>query len=154
MTLMTDQEGIPFARLVIHVVFEENRVRGFIRLFAQRHIGFVGGIITFFGIAPFAGRHEVEPGILTATGPGHDVVDRQVFPDAAVLAFMIITLEYILPGKINALVRGVNISVQTDHRRHGVTVRYRMQLVTIRSTDHFALIEEHEDKGTLHGANH
>jgi hypothetical protein len=42
------------------------------------------------------------------------MVDSQFFFGAAILALIIVAFEYILPGKINALVRGVNISVETD----------------------------------------
>jgi hypothetical protein len=39
------------------------------------------------------------------------VIDGKILPGATILALMVVSFEYILPGKINALVRGVDISV-------------------------------------------
>ena len=70
------------------------------------------------------------------------------------LAFEIIALEYILPGKINALVRGVNISVQADDGWHWITLRHRMQFEPVRGSYHFTFIQKNQNEGALNRANH
>ena len=105
------EEGVPFASLIAEMIFEENGVRRFIRFFTQGHVGFFGRIFTFFSIAFFASRYQIVPGVGAAACTGCYVIDGQIFLGAAILAFVIVEFEYILPGKINALVRGVNISI-------------------------------------------
>jgi hypothetical protein len=82
------------------------------------------------------------------------MVNGQVFSCTAILTLVVITLKDILPGKINALVRGVNISIETDDGWHGKCLRDGVQLVSIRRSDHFAFIEEDEYERALHGTDH
>ena len=82
------------------------------------------------------------------------MIDRQILLGAAILTFVVIAFEYVLPGKINALVRGVNISIEADDRRHWIAGGHRMQLMPVSGPHHFTFLKEHEDEGTLDGANH
>jgi len=82
------------------------------------------------------------------------MVQREIFFGSAILTFKIVALEYILPRKINALVGGVNISVQADDRWHGVALSHGMKSVAICRPDQFAFIKENKNKGALDGANH
>ncbi len=50
-------------------------------------------------------------GVSTFSGAGVGVVDGKLPFGAAVLALVIVALEYVLPGKINALIRGVYVAV-------------------------------------------
>lgn len=99
----------------MHVVLKKNSVRGFIRSPAQCHVGDFEGMITFLGIAFFARRNQVRPRVCSTLGARYHMIDREIALGTAILALEIITLEYILPGKINALVGSVYISVQTYH---------------------------------------
>src|SRR5690242_11419613 len=114
--MVSDKKRIPLACLAIHVIFEKNRIRRFVRFLPEDHVSFFRCIIAFLRIALLAGSDQVCPGINTTASTGHDMIDRQVFPGATVLTLMVVALEYILPGKINALVRGVNISIQAYYR--------------------------------------
>ena len=78
------------------------------------------------------------------------MVDGELTTCAAVLAFEVVAFKYILPCKINALVRGVNISIQPDNRRHGKILRDSMQSVAVRRPYHFTFIEKYENKGAFH----
>ncbi len=115
MTVMACEKRVPLACLTVHVVFQENGVRGFMRFSAQRHVRLFRSIVSFFGVAFFTGRSKIQPGIATTASAGYDMVDCKFLFCAAILALVIVALEYILPGKINALVRGVNISVETNN---------------------------------------
>lgn len=154
MTMMACEKRVPLPCLTIHVVFQENGVRGFVRFSAQRHVRLFRSIVSFFGVTFFTSRSEVQPRIATTAGTGYNMIDRQLFFGAAVLALVIIALEYILPGKINALVRGVNISVETNYGWHWITFAHRMKLVPVGSSHHFTFVEEHQNKGTLYRAYH
>lgn len=115
MTMMACEKRIPLSCLTVHVVFQENRIRGLMRFSAQRHVGLFRSIISFFGVAFLTGSSEVQPRIATTASAGHYMIDRQLLFGAAVLAFVVVAFKYILPGKINALVRGVNISVEANN---------------------------------------
>ena len=82
------------------------------------------------------------------------MIDGKIFLGAAVLAFVVIALENILAGKINALVGGVHIWVQSDHRWHAKRLRDGMQLVSICWPDKLALLKVNQNKSTLYRANH
>ena len=75
------------------------------------HARFLRRVITFLGVAPFASRDQVRPRVAATAGAGRNMINGEIFVSAAVLAFPTIALEYILPGKINALVRGVHITI-------------------------------------------
>lgn len=110
------------------------------RLAAQRHVGFFGAIVAFFGVALFARRYQVHPGIATSAGAGCYVVYGKLLLGATILALIVIALEYILPGKINALVRGVNISIQSYYRGHREALTHRVQLIAVRGSHQFAFV--------------
>jgi hypothetical protein len=154
MCMMTNKEWIPLTCLTTHMVFEEDGVRRLVRFLAQDHVCFFRHIIAFLCITFFTRGNEIRPRIHSAACAWHDVIDRQFFARATILTFMIVAFEYILPGKINALVRGVDISVQADHRWHRVAVSDGMQLMAIGGANHFALVEENEYEGALDGADH
>jgi hypothetical protein len=147
---MTLEEEIPFFRLPIHEIFKEDRVRWFAWFFAQGHKRFFGRKVAFLGVALFACRHKICPGVLATLRARRDMVDGQIAFGPAILAFMIVALEYILPGKINALVRGVNISIEADHRRHGERLRDGMQLMPIRRSHHFAFVKKNQYECSFH----
>lgn len=148
--MISDEKRIPFTCLAIHMIFKENRIRRLVRFLAKDHVRFFGSIITFLGVAFLARGNEVGPRINTAARAWRHVIDRQIFPCAAILTFVIVALEYILPGKINALVRGVNISIQAYHGWHRVALGDRMQFVAIGGANHFTLVQEHQYKGALY----
>src|SRR5688572_24268221 len=126
MTMMSIKKDIPVANLITHVVFEKDRIGRFVGFSAQGHVCVFGGVLSFFGVTFFTRGDQVYPCIRTASRPRYNVIDRQIFPGAAILTFMVIALEYILPGKINALVRGVNISIEADDGWHWKALRHRM----------------------------
>ena len=146
---MTVKKDIPVTDLIIHVILEKDSVRRLVWFSTQRHVGIFGGEFSFFGVTFFTRGNQIYPRIRTPSRTRYNVIDRKIFPGAAILTFMVIALEYILPGKINALVRGVNISIEADDGWHWKTLRDRMQLMTIRGPHHFTFIKEHEDEGTL-----
>lgn len=111
---MSIQKNVPFTRLPVHVITEKNSVRWLIRFSSKDHVGLLGCVVTFLGVAFLAGSDQVGPRISTSACPGDHVVDGQVLLRTAVLTFIVVALEYVLPRKINALIRGVNISVQAD----------------------------------------
>lgn len=154
MAVMAAQKRIPLPGLSVQMIFQKDRIRGLVGFLAQRHVGFFGGILSFFRIAFFTGGNQVHPCIDTAAGTRGNVIDGEVLAGTAILAFMIVALEYILPGKINALVGGVNISVQADDGRHRVALRHRMQFVTVGRSYHFTFVQKNQNEGTLDGANH
>ena len=82
------------------------------------------------------------------------MIDSELSQRAAVLALKIVAIKYILPGKINALVRGVNISIEANDRWHWKTFCDRMQPVPVGRSDQLTLVQENENKGPLHGTNH
>lgn len=152
--MMTGEKGIPFPGLTVEVIFEKDGVRRFIRLVPERHHGLFGRALTFLGITLFACGNKVEPIVAAAPGSRHHVVDGKVALGAAILALKVVALEYILPGKINALVGGVNISIEADYRRHRIGLGDRMQLVPIGRFDHLAFSQKHKDKGAFNRADH
>lgn len=111
--MMAGQKSIPLTCLAIHVIFQKNRVRRFLWLSAQRHVRFFGRVVAFLGVALLAGRYQVYPCIATTAGARGNMIDGKLLLGAAILALVVVALKYILPGKINALVRGVNISVES-----------------------------------------
>jgi hypothetical protein len=154
MAVMAIQKSIPLPGLPAHVVFQKDRIRRFVWFFAQGHIGFFGRVFSFFSIASFASCHQVDPGITTTTGTWCNVVDRKVFAGATILAFVVIAFKYILPCKINALVRGVNVSIQADDRGHRKALRHRMQFEPIGGSYHFTFVQKNQNEGTLDRAHH
>jgi hypothetical protein len=82
------------------------------------------------------------------------MIDRKVPSCAAVLALEIVALEYILPGKINALVGGVHIAVEADYRRHRKALGDRTQPVPIGRLYQFTFFQVYQYKCTLDGTNH
>jgi|SRR5690606_24123437 len=111
--LVAVEESIPLVGLTIQLIFKKDRVRGFVRLPSQRHLGFLRRVVSFLCIALLASGNEVRPRIESATSLREHVIDGEVASRAAVLAFEVIALEYVLPGKRNALVGGVNVSVES-----------------------------------------
>ena len=85
---------------------------------------------------------------------GHDMVKSQIAGGAAILALKVVALENVLPGKINALVRGVNIAVQADDRGHWETAGDRPQLVPVGGPDHLAFVEVDQNERALNRADH
>jgi hypothetical protein len=154
MAMMAIQKDIPIADLVTHMIFEKDRIGWFVWFSAQRHIGIFGRVFPFFGVTFFAGGNQVDPRIRTTSRTRHDVIDRQIFLGAAILTFMVIALEYILPGKINALVRGVNISIEADDRWHWVGMTHGMQLMPVGGPHHFTFIQKHQDESALNRTDH
>jgi hypothetical protein len=154
MGMMPTEKRIPFSGLIAHVIFQEDSIGRFQRLSAEGHLGIVWRIVTLLGVAPFTGGNQIRPGILTAFCPWNYVIDGEFFTCAAILTLVIIAFEYILPGKINALVRGVNISVEADHRRHWVAVRDGVQLMPVCGSYHFALVQKNEYERALDRAHH
>jgi hypothetical protein len=82
------------------------------------------------------------------------MVDRKILTGTAILTLVIITFENILPGKINALVRGVNISIQANYRRHRIALGDRVEFVPVGRPDHFTLVQKHQDKGAFNRTDH
>jgi hypothetical protein len=154
MTVMAVEKSIPLAGLPAHVVFQKDRIRRFVWFFAQGHISFFRRALSFFRIAPFARGNQVDPGVATTAGTRCDVIDREVLPGAAILALVVIAFKYILPGKINALVRGVHISVQADDRGHRKTLRHRMQFEPIGGSYHFTFVQKNQNERALDRAHH
>lgn len=132
------------------MIFQENRIRWLQGLLAQVHACFFRCVVAFFCIAFFTGGYQVCPGIHPAAGTRRDVVDGKVFPGTAILTFIPIALEYILPGKINALVGGVDISVQADDRRHGKALGDRPEFMPVGRTYQFAFLKIYKNEGALH----
>lgn len=92
--------------------------------------------------------------MLPSFGTGYNMIQRKIFTGAAILTLKIIALKDILPGKINALVGGVHISVETNDRRHGITLGNGSQLVPIRGAHHLTLVQVNKNKSPLYRANH
>lgn len=132
------------------MIFQKNRIRRFERFFPEVHSCFFGHVVTFPGVALLARSYQVSPRIDAASCARDDMVDRKILPRSAVLALIAVALEDILPGKINALVRGVNISVQADDRRHGEALRDRPQFVAVGRPNELALFKINENEGPLH----
>ena len=59
MTMMACEKRVPLPCLTIHVVFQEDGIRGLMRFSAQRHVSLFRSIVSFFGVAFFTGRSEV-----------------------------------------------------------------------------------------------
>ena len=144
------KETIPFSALPIHVVFQKDRIRRFIGLTLERHICLLWSMLSLFSIALFTGCHKIGPAILTRARTRQDVIDGQVFFRSTVLAFVIVAFEYVLPGKINALVRGVHISVKADDRRHREGLRDRMDLVSIGGSHNLTFFQVNKNKRSFH----
>lgn len=82
------------------------------------------------------------------------MINSEFAPGTAILALKIVALEYILAGKINALIRGVDISIKADHRWHWVALCDRVKPVTVCRPHQFTFVQKDKNKGALYGANH
>lgn|SRR5690606_2558853 len=152
--LMAIQKCIPLVGLAVQLILEKDRVRGFERFPSQRHSGFLGREVPLLRIAFLASSDEVGPCIASTASPGEHVIDSEVASRAAVLAFKVIAFEYILPGKRNALVGGVNVSVESYDGRHREALRDGMQPMPVRRFDHFTFFKVYQHKCTLYGTHH
>lgn len=97
--------------MIVYIIFQENMIGWLVRLSFQRHISFFWRIVAFLGITFFASCYQISPGMSATSRTGHNVIQREVALGATVLAFEIVALEYILPGKINPLKGGCNVSI-------------------------------------------
>lgn len=136
---MGAEEAVPLARLSVQMIFQKYGVRWFVWFFTKLHARFLRCIVTLFSVAFFACSYQVHPAVGAAFCSRHYVVDRQVASRPAILAFKVVAFKYILPGKINALVGGVYISIQPYNRRHRETLGYGMQAVAVSGPDQFTL---------------
>lgn len=151
---MSVEIGVPLTSLSIEMIAQKNGIGRLMRLLPKEHIGFLRHEVSFPRVALFARGNEVRPRVLSSPCPGYDMVDGQLFPRAAILAFVVIALENILPCKINALVRGVNISVEANDRRHRKAIRDGPQFMAIGRPDEFTFFEVDENERAFHGAHH
>src|SRR5690606_1471185 len=152
--LMAVQKYIPFAPLAIEVVFKENGVGGFVRLPFQGHLRLLRCVVAFLCVALLTGCNKIHPGVHTSPSSWKNVINRKVAAGAAILTFEVVALEYILPCKRNALVRGVHISVQSYHGGHRKTLRNRAELIPVRGFDQLAFLQVYQHKRTLYRTNH
>src|SRR5690606_36381548 len=152
--LMAIQKCIPLVGLAVQLILEKDRVRGFERFPSQRHSGFLGREVPLLRIAFLASSDEGGPCIASTASPGEHVIDSEVASRAAVLAFKVIAFEYILPGKRNALVGGVNVSVESYDGRPRGALQDRMQPMPRRGFDHFDSFGVYQHKGRHYGADH
>jgi len=84
------------------------------------HAGFRGGSAAFFRIALSAGGNEVLPGILSATGSGKNMIDRQrLVGSAAILAAERIPSENVFPVQHDFLEGDADKYIQADDARQG-----------------------------------
>src|SRR3569832_2129531 len=97
-------------------------------------------MIAFFRIALFACSNEIDPRIGPALCARYHMIDGQIAFGATILTLKIVAFEYILPGKINPFVRGINISVEAYDRWHRKSSSDRMQFVPIGRFDQLAFI--------------
>jgi hypothetical protein len=51
---------------------------GFVRSLTQQHVGFLGRSVAFFDIAANTGSHHIFPGIITASGTGHNMIEGEI----------------------------------------------------------------------------
>jgi len=143
------QELIPFT-LVAQMILEKNGIGGFCRFLTQEHASLLGCIVTFLRVALLACSDQVCPGIFSTARPRDDVINGQVFTRTAVLTFIAVAFEDILPGKINALVGGVDISIKTDNGGHRKRLGDRPQFMAVSRTHQLALFQVDEYEGALH----
>lgn len=147
---MGTQKAVPFTRLPIQMILKKYGVRWFVWFSTKGHVSFLRCIVSFFCIAFFAGCYKIHPRVSPTLCPRHYVVNCEIAPGTAVLAFEIVALKNILPGKINALVGGVYISIQPYNRWHRKALRYRMQPVAVGRPDEFTLLKKDQNKGAFH----
>src|SRR5690606_24536261 len=148
------QKCIPLVGLAVQLILEKDRGRGFERFPSQRHSGFLGREVPLLRIAFLASSDEVGPCIASTASPGEHVIDSEVASRAAVLAFKVIAFEYILPGKRNALVGGVNVSVESYDGGHRETLRDGMQPVPVCRLNQLTFLQVNQHECTLNGTNH
>ena len=108
---MGTKEAVPFTRLPVKMIFKKYGVRWFVWFFPKRHAGLLRCKVSFLGVALFARSNEIHPCIFTTLCPGYHMVNCEIATGAAILTFKVVAFKYILPGKINALVGGVYISI-------------------------------------------
>ncbi len=87
----------------------------------QLHPGFFGGPVAFCVVTLNARAYQVLPGILTASGTGEDMVDRQrQIAPAAKLAAVTVAAKNVLAGEYDLFVRNADIDGKTHHawKRH------------------------------------
>lgn len=140
--------------MAIGMVLQKNGIGGFVRMLPQFHLGLLGGEITFSGVASFARCYQVGPGVRTTARTGYNVVQREIFTGTAILTFEIIAFENVLPGKVHPFERRTYVPVKPDYGGHRESVRHRMQFVPVGRPHQFTLVQVHEHKGALNGANH
>lgn len=75
----------------------DSRVHGWLGQGAQGHPSLQGGAIALEGVAAIAGGNYVIPGMLPAFRSRNDVIERQVFRTAAVLAGVAISPQHFPP---------------------------------------------------------
>ena len=131
-------------------VAEEERIGWLERPAQDKHAGFVGSVIAFFSVAPFARCDQVQPRVRAAPRTGYHMIQRKFPPGTAILTFKIIPLKDVLPGEVDTPVRRIHVPVEPDHRRHGETACYAVNPVTIGRTHHFTLVQVDEHKRPLH----
>lgn len=108
---MGTKEAVPFTRLAVKMIFKKYCVRWLIWFFPEGHVGLLRSKVSFLSVAFFAGSYEVNPGIFATLCPGYHMINCEITTGSAVLTFKVVAFEDVLPGKINALVGGVHISI-------------------------------------------
>lgn len=140
--------------MVVNILLEKNGVGGLEGLPLQGHSCFFRGKIALAGIASLTCGDQVGPGLPATTGTGQDMIQREVFFCAAVLAFKPVSPEDILTGKADDFIRSVDIAIQPDHGGHGVGTGDGIDPVVMERLHQFTLIEKHQHKGTFDRTHH
>lgn len=93
------------------------------RLVQKRHISLFGSFVTFLIIASNTCCYQILPCIFSSSGARHNMINGQMVPASAILAFMPVPPHDIFPGKLDFPVWKVYIPSQFDHCRKWKTFR-------------------------------
>lgn len=84
----------------------------------ERHVGLFGRTVAFVNVAAHTGRHQVFPGVATATRSGKDMIERQIITrTAAILAGVTIASKHVASRERNFFVGQANVVPQSNHGR-------------------------------------
>src|SRR5215213_5639353 len=119
------------------------------RFLAQDHPRFSRELTPFAMVARLARGNQIVPGVQSAAGAGHDVVDSQIVAlPPAILAGVAIADEDFTPRELHPRPRPVDQIDHADHRGRGKDARRRLHDPAV-GLQHFRLaVEDEQDRPT------